>query len=636
MIMPSPLQILEQYWGFTEFREPQEAVISSVLKGQDTLALLPTGGGKSVCFQVPAMMQDGVCVVISPLIALMKDQVMQLKERHIKAEAVFSGLRYNEIDRILDNAVFGYYKFLYVSPERLKTEIFMERFAKMPVSLIAVDEAHCVSQWGYDFRPPYLEIAEIRKIHPRVPFIALTASATPLVQNDILDKLQFKNPAVYKKSFLRENISFVVRHEEAKLPKLVEIIKNLKGNGIIYVRNRKMTKDVSGFLQQHLIKADFYHAGLNTKERSRKQDDWVKNKIQAIVCTNAFGMGIDKADVQFVVHLDIPESLEAYYQEAGRAGRNGKKAYAILLYRNSDKENLQLKLDEKFPDIELVKKVYSAVCNYLGIASGSGKFITYEFELNHFCKSFKLDSSLVYNSLKILEQEEYLQLSEGFGLSSRLIFQVDNFELYKFQVAHAAYDPLIKTLLRSYGGILDHYTKIDEKTISGRLKISETELQKQLKFLQQHKLVSYFPASDKPMLTLLEERLPDSSLRINTKYLNQRKKVMRDQLDAVVGYVESREQCRQQRICQYFGDTVLPCGKCDVCLDKQHREKHHKEFELAKTDLLKKISREWVAAKKLIPQQAHYREELYKEVMRYLLDEKLLELNDKNELRRVG
>jgi ATP-dependent DNA helicase RecQ len=396
-----------------------------------------------------------------------------------------------------------------------------------------------------------------------------------------------------------------------------------------------MTKNVAEYLQQHTIKADFYHAGLKSEERSVKQDNWIKNKTRVIVCTNAFGMGIDKADVQFVVHLDIPESLEAYYQEAGRAGRDGKKAFAVLLYRHSDLEDLQARLDEKFPPLDAVRKIYNSVCNYLGIATGSGKMQTYDLDLNHFSKQFKLESIQVYNALKLLEQEEYVQLSESISLPSRVVFTVDKLELYKFQVAHSDHDPLVKMLLRTYGGILDHYTKIDEPGLSKRLKITPGELIKQLKFLQKNKLITYLPASDKPTITFLEERLPDSHLRFNTKYISQRKKAVQEQVQAMAGYVSEKDQCRQQLICQHFGDTVVPCGKCDICLDRQHREQHGTEFETAKTTILNKINKDWIYANKIIPQKAHYKKELYKEVLRYLIDEKMVELNEKNELRRV-
>lgn len=635
--MTTAHDILKKYFGFDEFRTPQLEVIQSVLDGKDTMALLPTGGGKSLCFQVPALMQEGICVVISPLIALMKDQVYQLKKRDIKAAAVFSGLTYHEIDMILDNCQFGYYKFLFVSPERLKTDIFIERFKQMNVSLIAVDEAHCVSQWGYDFRPPYLEIAEIRQFHPKVPVLALTASATPAVQEDIVDKLKFrKGYAVFKKSFIRDNLSFVVRKEEAKYPKLLEIIQKLNGSGIIYVRNRNKTKDVAEYLQKNKIKADFYHAGLNTRERSLKQDNWLQNKKPVIVCTNAFGMGIDKPDVRFVIHLDVPENLEAYYQEAGRAGRDGRLSYAVLFYTQSDLDNLNEKLRQKFPPVEAIKKVYNSLGNHLGVAVESGNMMTYPFDLAHFSHSFKLESALVYNCLKILEQENYLQLSEGVLMPSRAIFRVDKLTLYRFEVANAAYAPLIKSLLRTYGGIIDHYAKVSEKELGKQLKLDEKEIEKQLKDLHKNKIITYIPASDQPTITLLTERMHESNLYLNTQYIRQRRKVNEEQLKAMLNYAEQSADCRQVLICSYFGEKKLvPCGKCDICLEKKRKLEQDANFRQAKKDLLEKTNSEWKKIDDLLPQNAHFAAALYKEVIRFLLDEKLIVMNDQNELKRV-
>ncbi len=634
--MQTSAAILKKYFGYHEFRELQPEIIQSVLDGKDTLALLPTGGGKSVCFQVPALMQEGICVVVSPLIALMKDQVSQLKNKEVKAAAIFSGLSFHEIDVILDNCQFGYYKFLYVSPERLKTEIFIERFKLMNVNLIAVDEAHCVSQWGYDFRPPYLEIAEIRKYHPKVPVLALTASATTIVQKDIIDKLLLKKCSVFKKSFVRENLSFVVRREDAKYPKLVEIIQKVKGSGIVYVRNRNKTKDIAEYLIQNNISADFYHAGLKTKERSTKQDNWIKNKTDVIVCTNAFGMGIDKSDVRFVIHMDVPESLEAYYQEAGRAGRDGKLAYAALLYNQPDIDKLKETIEQKFPPVEMVKNVYNAICNHLGIAVESGKMLTFNFDLLYFAKQFKLDAGVVYNSLKILEQENYLQMSEGVMLPSRVIFKVDKIELYKFEVANSSYALLIKSLLRSYGGIMDHYTKISESQLAKQLQITESELVKQLKDLYKNKILTYVPANDKPTIMLLTERMHENNLYINVQHINQRKKAIQEQLQAMINFIEQQSICRQINICTYFGETdVLKCGRCDICLEEQKKQELNKNFEKAKNYILQKTNNTWVKTEDLLPKNAHFASRLYKEVIRFMLDEKLLQVNDKNELKSV-
>lgn len=632
-----PRDILKKYFGYDNFRTPQFEIIQSVLEGKDTMALLPTGGGKSLCFQVPALMREGICVVISPLIALMKDQVFQLRKRDIKAAAVFSGLTYHEIDMILDNCQFGYYKFLFVSPERLKTDIFLERFKQMNVSLIAVDEAHCVSQWGYDFRPPYLEIAEIRQFHPKVPVLALTASATPVVQEDIIVKLKFrKGYRVYKKSFIRDNLSFVVRNEEAKYPKLLEIIHKLNGSGIIYVRNRNKTKEVAEYLQKNKIIADFYHAGLNTRERNIKQDDWLHNKKPVMVCTNAFGMGIDKPDVRFVIHLDVPENLEAYYQEAGRAGRDGKLSYAVLFYTQSDLDNLTERLQQRFPPAELIKKVYNSLCNYLGIAVESGNMMTYPFDMTHFCRSYKLESTLVYNCLKILEQENYLQVSEGVLMPSRAIFRVDKLGLYRFEVANAVYAPLVKSMLRTYGGIFDHYAKISEKELAKQVLLDEKEVMKQLSFLHKNKIITYIPSSDQPTITLLTERLHETNLYLNTQYIRQRKKINEEQLKAILSYTEQQADCRQVIICSYFGEKeVVPCGKCDICLEKKRKLEQDANFRKAKKEILEKMDNKWNKVEELLPRNAHFAKALYKEVIRFLLDEKVIVMNDKNELKRV-
>jgi ATP-dependent DNA helicase RecQ len=632
-MMQAALDILKKYWNYDAFRSPQESIIQHVLDGKDILALMPTGGGKSICFQVPTMMRDGLCIVITPLIALMKDQVFQLKKRNIKAAAIFSGLSYREIDTILDNAVFGYYKFLYVSPERLKTELFIERFKVMPIQLIAVDEAHCISQWGYDFRPPYLEIAAIRQYHLHVPILALTASATPEVQLDIQEKLLFKNQSVFKKSFLRDNIVFMVRHEIAKTSKLIEIIKKLNGSGIVYVRNRNKTKEIANFLRQHHISADFYHAGLSNEERNKKQEAWIENKTQVIVCTNAFGMGIDKSNVRFVVHIDIPETLEAYYQEAGRAGRDGKKSYAIALYTENDKENLEAKVIEKFPPIEEIKKIYNSIFNYFGIALGSGKFTTQTFVLQEFCEQYNYKSATVYYALKFLAQENYLQLNEDVFVPSRIMFALDKLELYKFQVAHSEYDILIKSLLRTYGGIMSQYVKIKEQDIAKTLQISIQNLKIQLHALQQYKVLYYEEKSDKPEVFLLEERLHENNLYFNTKFINERKKIAFYQLENMLHYIENNEVCRQQIICNYFGDNVLPCGNCDICLEKKHNAQKHKNIDEARFDILQNISVNFLSINNIIP-DTHFAKADYEFAIRTLLDDKLIEINNNHEIRR--
>ncbi|MCB9032764.1 MAG: RecQ family ATP-dependent DNA helicase [Chitinophagales bacterium] len=631
--MQTPQDILKQYWKYDAFRPLQADIIQSVLDGNDTLALLPTGGGKSICFQVPAMMKDGICIVISPLIALMKDQVHQLKQREIKAAAIYSGLSYQEIDIILNNAVFSYYKFLYVSPERLKTDIFLERFKDMPVNLIAVDEAHCISQWGYDFRPPYLEIANIREYHNSVPVLALTASATPIVQKDIQEKLHFNHNQVFKKSFLRENISFVVRHETAKLPKLLEIIEQLKGSGIIYVRNRKQTQVIADYLKKNKISADFYHAGLDTPTRDLKQNNWIANKTKVIVCTNAFGMGIDKPDVRFVIHIDIPENLEAYYQEAGRAGRDGKKSYAILLYTDDDKENLTKNIAQKFPPIEEVKQIYNAVFNHYNIALGNGKFNTKEFDIYYFSKLFNKQVAVVYNSLKILEQANYMQLNESVMIPARLKFTVDKMSLYNYQIKNPKYNEIIKALLRAYGGILEFYTNIKEKDLAVFLKTDESSIVQQLNYLNKQNIIHYLPQTDKPQITFLEERLPEQSLLFDTAYLQKRKDIATEQLNAIINYTENTAICRQKIICTYFGDEINDCGQCDVCLEKKYNAQKTEKLKEIKKNILSISTDVWININDIIPKK-HFEKHDYELVIRELLDEQILIMNEKNEIKR--
>ena len=419
----SPNDILKQYWGFDSFRPLQEDIIQSVLDGKDTLALLPTGGGKSICFQVPALVKEGICIVISPLIALMKDQVYNLQKRGIAAVAIFSGMHYKDIDRILDNCIYGNTKLLYLSPERLTSDLVRERIKKMKVSLIAVDEAHCISQWGYDFRPPYLQIAEIREYLPKVPIMALTATATPEVVKDIQEKLEFKRGEVFQQSFLRENLAYVVLEEEGKMEKLFKVLTGVRGSGLVYVRNRRKTKEIAMFLKKYRITADYYHAGLTNEERSQKQEAWINDKIRIIVATNAFGMGIDKPDVRVVVHMDLPDSLEAYFQEAGRAGRDGQKSYAVLLYNQGDKLDLERRFELSFPPLKEVRLTYQALGSYLQLAVGSGEGESYDFDLVEFSRVYGFSTVKTFNCLKVLERAGWIALSESIYIIRQVIYQ---------------------------------------------------------------------------------------------------------------------------------------------------------------------------------------------------------------------
>lgn len=566
------LQILKKYWGYDSFRPLQQDIVRSVLEGRDTLALMPTGGGKSICFQVPAMLMEGICIVVSPLVALMRDQVDNLNRRGIKAEAIFAGMGKREIDIILDNCVFGNIKFLYLSPERLLSELVRTRISYMNVNLIAVDEAHCISQWGYDFRPPYLQLKELREFARSAPLLALTATATNFVRNDILDKLEMGDAAIFVQSFARKNISYVVSGEEDKHKKLIKIIKSVRGSGLVYVRNRRETAEIAGFLLRNHISADFYHAGLATGERFKKQESWKTGTTQVMVATNAFGMGIDKSDVRFVVHMDLPESLEAYYQEAGRAGRDGLRSYAVLLANASDQEAVRKRYLESFPGSHEIKQVYQALGNYYQLAIGSGEGITFDFNPSDFAKrnQFKLAKTLA--ALKFLERDGYLVLSENVFLPSRIHFLLNNEELYKFQIAHAEYDSFIKTILRSYGGVFDGFVKISESDLAKRLKISFSMVVKLLGALDQMEIVSYLQNSDQPKLQFLRARVGPDHLDIDSQYLALRQKIQEDQIQSVITY-SSVFECRSVQLLRYFNEVnAAKCGVCDVCLAERKAE----------------------------------------------------------------
>ncbi len=563
--------ILQSVFGFSDFRPVQLEIVLSVLEKKDSLALLPTGGGKSVCFQVPALAMDGICIVVSPLIALMKDQVDNLRKKGILSAAIYSGMGKRQIDTILDNCIYGNYKFLYVSPERLKTEIFLERFKKMKVNLIAVDEAHCISQWGYDFRPPYLEIAKIREFHPYIPCLALTASATPKVKEDIIDKLQLKNPGVFVKSFSRKNLSYSVRMVENKLEKAIEILRKVPGSAIIYVRNRKGTKEIASVLNQSGVSATFYHAGLDNKIREQRQHDWKQNRVRVMVATNAFGMGIDKPDVRLVVHIDLPENLENYYQEAGRAGRDEKKAYGVLLTNDQDLNTLIEKAMMAYPPIEFLKKVYQCLANYFRMAVGSGFMESYDFEIASFITTYSLEMLPTYNTLKVLQEEGFLELSENFYSPSSIHFLVDQSKLYEFQIANAKLDVLIKLLLRTYGGeLFVEFFKIYESKLAKNLGVDDKELIKQLEYLDQVGILAYDKRKDMPQITFLTERFDAGKLPLNNKRIEDRRQNAISKAKSMSAYVRNTAVCRSNQISFYFGEnSEQHCGICDVCLENK-------------------------------------------------------------------
>lgn len=567
-----PVDILKKFWGYGAFRPLQEEIVQAVLEGKDVLALLPTGGGKSVCFQVPALVREGICIVVSPLIALMKDQVEQLKKRGIPAVAIYSGMGRREIDIMLDNCVYGQIKFLYVSPERLKTELLQERVKRMNVSLLAVDEAHCISQWGYDFRPSYLEIAEFRKLIPKVNCIALTATATERVAQDIQENLAFSTGRIqFKKSFARENLSYNVRFEENKEAKLAEILQKVRGTAVVYARSRKRCQLVAKELRKAGISADYYHAGLTHEERNYKQEAWINNKIRVIVATNAFGMGIDKADVRLVVHLDLPDTLEAYYQEAGRAGRDEKKAYAVMLYQTKDLEDLEERAKLQFPPMDEIKRVYQALANYFKIAVGSSLLTSYDFDIDDFCKTYQLHPLSTYYCIKKLEEEGFIQLTESFFAPSKVLFRLSSQELYAFQIANAAMEPVIKALLRLYGGeIFSVFLKVSESTVAGLLKISVVEVKRKLNMMQKMEVLDYEPQKDKPQLTFITPRFDAARLPLQQKKLEERKKIYLQKIASVQKYVQDIQKCRTRMLLEYFNEhDYEACGVCDTCIRKK-------------------------------------------------------------------
>jgi ATP-dependent DNA helicase RecQ len=600
--MQSSLQILKQYWGHNAFRPLQEEIITAVLDGKDTLALLPTGGGKSICFQVPAMAKDGLCLVVSPLIALMKDQVESLRRKGINALAVYSGMSFIEVKKTLQNAAYGNYKFLYVSPERLETNLFLEYLPAMNISLLAVDEAHCVSQWGYDFRPPYLRIASLRELLPNVPIIALTASATKKVQDDICEKLQLPHPPkggfeqyenlkktvsknykgwqIFQQSFERPNLSYSVFNVGSKQNKLLEILKNVPGTAIVYCKSRKHTKEIAELLLMNKISADYYHAGLNNEERNKKQESWIQNKTRVIACTNAFGMGIDKPNVKVVVHYDVPDCLENYYQEAGRAGRDGKRAYAVLLFSNKELGDLQQQSDIRFPKEEEIKKVYTALMNHLQIAAGSGEGMNYDFDIATFTTAFKLNILNTTYAIKVLEQEDILSFNEMVFKPSTVLVTANRNDLTEFEKMQPHLEPTIKGLLRSYEGIFDFPATVYETQLAKFLKQSADTIKKQLQQLNSSGIIEYSSQKDKPQITLLKNRMYADSYSVNMVGYMERKRNFELRVAAIINYIHNAIDCRSKIIAAYFNaPSANVCGICDNCINQKAIDISKEEFE---------------------------------------------------------
>jgi len=614
--------ILKTYWGYDSFRGMQQEIIQSVLEKKDTLALLPTGGGKSICFQVPALASEGLCLVVSPLIALMKDQVENLRRRNITAFAIYAGMSRKEVINTLEVAAHSNCKFLYVSPERLETNLFKEYLPALPVNLLAIDEAHCISQWGYDFRPAYLRILALRDEIPNIPILALTASATLRVQEDICKQLAFKNHQVFRQSFERPNLSYSVFQSDSRINKILEVLQNVKGSSIVYCRSRKRTKEVADLLNLQKISAGYYHAGLDKDERNKIQEQWLHNKIDTIVCTNAFGMGIDKPDVRCVIHADVPDCLENYYQEAGRAGRDGHKAFAVLLYGDKELTDLKDLADVRYPGVEELKRVYEAVMNYLQIAGGTGEGLSFNFDLLDFVKRFKLDAKLAAHALQSLSQQELFVFSEQVFIPSIIQFTCTKETLYDFTQSHPELDLFIKTILRTYEGIFENPVAIHEKTIGYLLRIELTTVVEACKKLHAFGIVNYSGQKDRPQLSLLKNRVKINELILDIKSHNERKLLFVERVRSFLEYVHDRTTCRSRIIGLYFGDpTINPCGKCDNCLNKKKLPLTPKEFEEIHQDILNHIGMGSLLPQELFRRLGNVKKEKAWEVIHFLESE---------------
>ena len=568
------LDTLKKYWHYDSFRPMQHEAIESILSGRDTLVLMPTGGGKSIIYQLPTLASDGLCIVVTPLIALMKDQVDSLRKRGISAVAIHSGMTPRQIDIALDNCIYGDVKFLYVAPERLSSEMFRLRVDRMNVTLLAVDEAHCISQWGYDFRPSYLRIADLRRYMPETPVLALTASATPRVAKDIMERLNFAEANVLQASFLRPNLSYSVRHTEDKEGQLMRIINNVPGCGIVYVRMRKTAEQVAQFLTEQGCSASFYHGGLPNAERTMRQDEWVNGKTRIMVATNAFGMGIDKRDVRFVVHYTMSDSLESYYQEAGRAGRDGERSYAVILMSATDNDRIINTFEKEFPNIELIRSIYHDLCSYLGVAIGDGKEASFVFNIFDFCKRYKQPLATVMSAIKLLQLNGYMTLVEDCEHPARLMFMISRDELYNIKMQNEKEEDILRSILRLYTGIFSDFRPIDEMEIAAFSKHSHEEVHALLKHLWRSNIIRYIPTNHDPLIFLDEERLPSRDVYIAPETYSHRKSLMLERFNHLLHYANEEQECRSRIIEKYFCDKMSePCGICDNCLARKRREK---------------------------------------------------------------
>lgn len=622
-------EILKQYWNYDNFRGIQEEIIESIGKGHDTLGLMPTGGGKSITFQVPALAQPGLCLVITPLIALMKDQVRNLRDRGIKALAVYSGMTREEIVVALENCIFGDYKFLYISPERLDTDIFRAKLRNMKINMITVDESHCISQWGYDFRPAYLKISEIRELLPTVPVLALTATATPEVVKDIQTKLGFReDSSIFRMSFERKNLAYIVRNTESKQEELLHILNSVSGSAIVYTRNRKRTREVAELLVNNEITATFYHAGLNNDVKDQRQKSWLSGESRVMVATNAFGMGIDKPDVRLVIHVDLPDSPEAYFQEAGRAGRDGQKAYAVLLYAKSDKATLSKRITDTFPDKEYIRKVYEDVNYYFQMAMGDGLGCTFAFNLDEFCRNFKHFPVQADSALKILTRAGYLEYTDEQDNASRILFTIHRDELYKLRETDPETEKLINVILRSYTGLFTDYAYINEDSLAIRSGLTRQRIYEILLMLTRRHILHYIPRKKTPYIIYTRERQEAGRLAITRDIYEERKESYITRIKAMTEYATAEDKCRSRMLLRYFGEkNEHNCGLCDVCLSKHHSGMKLGEFQEMENQIREQLETSPLSAATLLNRINGEREKAER-VLSYLLSEEIIQSND--------
>jgi len=627
--MEHPINILERYWKFTTFKPNQDAIINAVLEGEDTFALLPTGGGKSLCFQIPALVKEGICIVISPLIALMKDQVRQLQNKGIKAMALTSGISYSELDTLLDNCIYGNYKFLYLSPERLQQELVQDRIRLMNVNLIAVDEAHCISQWGSDFRPAYKNITLLRQLQPSVNVIALTASAKPEVIEDITNELDFIQPRIIKQSFFRPNLAYMVYHENDKYYRIERILKKYKAASIIYVRNRKLTLELSSFLESKKIMATYYHGGLSNDEKDANMTAWLHNQKQVMVATNAFGMGIDKPDVKTVIHLNLPESIESYFQEAGRAGRNGDKAFAAILKNNSDAVLVENQFLKVLPTVDFVKQVYRKLCSYFQISYGEGEYTTNDFDFNTFCKTYNFNSILSYNALLLLDRNSVITLSKQFKNKVTVQFIISSSALFNYLETHQELSLIVKSILRMYGGIFDHSTKIDLTRIAEKASVTEPELINTLHELENNEIITLNLAKTDAQITFIQPREDEKTINRIASIIEQQNKLKQQQVKSVLDYIENDAVCKSIQLLAYFGEKdIKPCGICSVCT-KTKKNSSSQDINIIKTRIIELLENGDLSSR-LISAALNCSEKDVKTVLKLLLEHHIITITQTN------